>query len=258
MTEPGQDETPAFEGPVVVGRIQNASAPAEIGVVTVKAVHYPGAQQLVLWLPQTGYQGYCDVSLTGPGGTLIEQASVRDRLNGSVQILWDTLPWRPGAYRIEITHANDWRHSVELEKLVEGAAPPPETPVIAAAPSSPEPMVYRDGFGNILPDADLELRKKVIKDIARRFARRIEYEGNFRAGIIIYVDGARRIRFSHEMAGAPYHFFIDVPSASTWEAATGAPLSDRDEILLFVATQVQREQASTWTFEIRDTDIVFC
>jgi len=212
----------------------------------------------VLWLPQSGYQGYGELRLIGPGGDAIEVATVRSRLNGSVQILWDTLPWPPGAYRVEITHEDGWRHVVELEKLAEGApAPLPEiSPNLEADPPA-GPRVYRDGFGNVIPDADLELRKQAIETVAARFGRRIEYEGNFRAGVIIYIEGTRRIRFRHEMSGAPYKFSIDVPAASTWEAATGAPLSERDEILLFVAQQVQREQASSWDFEIRETEILF-
>lgn len=249
------DEAPAFDGLVVVGRIQNMNAPAEIGVLTVKAVHYPGSQQLILWLPQPGYQGYGDMRLVGPDGEIIETATVQSRLNGSVQILWDTLPWRPGAYRIEITHNDGWRHVLELEKLAEGVLPPASTPEPIPTPS--EPRVYRDGFGNVIPDVDLELRQQVSETIARRFGRRLEYEGNFRAGVIVYVDGTRRIRFSHEMAGAPYKFAIDIPSVASWEAATGAPVSEREEIVQFVAEQVQREQASSWTFEIRDTEIVF-
>jgi hypothetical protein len=122
---------------------------------------------------------------------------------------------------------------------------------------SDDARIYRDGAGNIIPNVDVELRKQASEAIARRFGRRLEYEGNFRAGIIVYVDSVRRIRFQHEMAGGDYKFIIDVPSVAHWEAATGAPLSERDEILRFVAEQVQREQASTWTFEIRDTEIAF-
>ena len=82
-----------------------ADAPAEIGFLTLRFVHYPGAQQLILWLPQSGYHGYGDVTLTRTGA-VVDLAAVRDRLNGSVQILWDTLPWAPGDYVITITHAD--------------------------------------------------------------------------------------------------------------------------------------------------------
>src|SRR5512147_781965 len=130
-------EAPAFEGPVVIGAIQNIAAPAEIGVLTAKAVHYPGAQQLVLWLPQSGYEGYGELSLVGPESDIVERASVRSRLNGSVQILWDTLSWPPGAYRIEIAHGAGWRHVLELQKLPEGAAAP--APEIAPAEAEAGP-----------------------------------------------------------------------------------------------------------------------
>lgn len=48
-----------------------------------------------------------------------------------------------------------------------------------------------------------------------------------------------------------------MPPAKYWEAQTGTPLSERDEIVRFVAEQVQREQASDWTFEIRENEIAF-
>lgn len=252
------DETDAFEGFILVGRIHNIAAPAGIGLLTVKHVHYPGSQQLIVWLPQSGYDRYADFVLTDAGERVIEHTPVRSRLNGSVQFLTDTLPWRPGLYRIEISHEDGWRHVVDLEKLAEGmAAPAPEPPPRPPAEPSSEPRIYRDGAGNIIPNLDVELRKQAIEDLSRRFGRRLEYEGSYRAGVVIYVDGARRIRFSHEMAAAPYKFMIDVPPAAAWEAATGAPLSERDDIIRFLAEQVQREQASTWTFEIRETEILF-
>lgn len=249
-----------FEGVVTIGPIANIAAPPDVGLLTLKTAHYPGAQQLILWLPQSGYSGYRDVQLMGADGAVIESAAVRDRLNGSVQILWDTLAWPPGRYRIEIGHEAGWRHVAELEKLEAGvAAPAPPAP--APEPAQDAPRIYRDGFGQIMPNVDLDIRaqaqEKMAQVFAEKFGPRLEYEGNFRGGTIIYIDGARRIRFWHEMAGAPYKFFIDIPSAEQWEAATQTPLAERDAIVRFVAETVQREQASSWTFEIRDTDILF-
>ena len=250
------DEAPGFEGLVRVERIHNVDAPAEIGVLKVQHVHYPGTQQLTVWLPQSGYFGYRDWRIIGPHEVVIERAELRSRLNGSVQVLTDTLPWAPGAYRVEVAHDDGWRHVAVLEKLAEGVPAPKPNPAPPPPPSS-EPRIYRDGSGNIIPNVDLELRKRANEAIARRFGRYLEYEGNFRAGVIIYVDGERRIRFQHEMAGGAYKFIIDVPPVAHWEAQTGTPLSERDEIVRFVAERVQREQASSWTFEIRATEIAF-
>lgn len=251
------DEAPAFEGRVDVGRIHNIDAPPDTGVLRVKHVRYPGTQQLTVWLPQHGYFGYLGWRLVGPDGSILENVELRSRLNGTVRILTDTRPWPPGAYRIEVTHEAGWRHVAELEKLREDAPTPEPPPPPRPEPASAEPVVYRDGAGAVTPNLDLEIRAQALEKIARRFGRCLEYEDNFRAGVIIYVDGERRIRFQHEMAGGGYKFIIDVPPAKHWEVQTGTPLAERDEIVRFVAEQVQREQASSWTFEIRDTEIAF-
>jgi hypothetical protein len=249
---------PAHEGQIVIGVIATHDAPEAIGIPTVRYVHYPGAQQLILWLPQSGYHGYGDVTLSR-GAHVIEKQTVRDRLNGSTQILWNTLPWPPGDYLIAITHAEGWRHQVALTKLAEGIDPPaPEPPPAPPEPDvEPAPIIYRDGAGNLIPNADLELRGAAQRDIARRFGQRLEYEGNYRAGTIHYIDGDHRISFYHEMCGGSMKFSIDIPAAAHWEAATGTPLSNRDEILKFVAEQVKRDQAPNWRYEITPGAIDF-
>jgi len=248
------DNEQAHEGEIVIGEILTRDGPPELRAPTVKHVHYPGAQQLILWLPQPGYQGYGDLTVTHGGG-VIEHATVRSRLNGSVQILWNTLPWPPGDYVIVIRHDDGWRHEVKLHKF-EGAAPKPP-PVPEPAPRDAAPIVYRDGFGNVLPNIDLELREAVRRDLARKFSRRLEYDGSGRAGTIYYLDGERRIAFPHEMCGGPMKFSIDVPPAAAWEATTGVPLAERDEIVAFVAERVKREQAPSWRYEITGRSIDF-
>lgn len=255
----GDDDV--FDGHIVPGEpVNSGDGAAGAGLLTVRFVHYPGAQQLIIWLPQSGYQGYGDLRLTGPGG-LVESAPVRDRLNGSVQILWNTLGWPPGSYRLEIDRDDGVQHRLGMTKLEAGAAPP--------EPAAPEPepelfqrdecgeIIYRDGAGNVLPNADLDLREKVLADMARRFNRRLEFEGTFRGGTVHYIDSVRRIAFWHEMAGGGYHMMIDIPAADRWEAATGTPLAERDEIVRFVAEETRRVQAPSWNFEITATDIRF-
>lgn len=252
------DPDAGFDGQIVLDEPMNSGAPADTGLLTAKFVHYPGSQQLIVWLPSSGYEGFGELRLTGPAG-VVEVAPVRDRLNGSVQILWDTFFWPPGDYRLEIDRTAGGRHQLGLRKLQAGEPPPvPEPP-------TPEPelferndrgeIIYRDGAGAIIPDADLILRETVRRDMARRFGRRLEFEGNFRGGTIHYLDGDRRISFWHEMAGGGYHMFIDIPPPSRWESSTGAPLSEREEIVRFVAEETRRRQAPNWSFEITETEI---
>ena len=244
-----------FDGDLVLAPAQNEGAPEGTGLLRAKTAVYPGAQQLILWLPADGWSGYEALRITGPEGALMEEGPLTARLNGRVQILLDTYPWPPGAYRVEITHAAGWAHTLTLQKLEEGVAPPPDP---APPPeASKGPFVYRDGFGNIIPDTDLEMREAALKRIAARFSRRLEFEGNARAGTIIYIDGDIRLRFYHEMCMRPVHFSIDVPPADKWEATTGQPLSERDYILNFLAEETRRCQAPSFKTIIHDNRIDF-
>lgn len=244
-----------FDGEIVLGLSTNEDGPEGAGLLTARAAVYPGSQQVTLWLPQDGWSGYGVLRIHGPGGTQIEDVPLTERLNGRVQILIDTWPWPPGPYHIEITHREGWRHELALEKLEEGITPPPPTPPVIE--ERPGPIVYRDSAGNILPDLDLELREREFARLAARFARRLEFEGNARAGTITYIEGDLRLRFSHEMCRHPVHFSIDIPPPEKWETATGQPLAERDDILEFLAAETRRLQASRWNFVIHADRIDF-
>lgn len=244
------------EGQIVLGAPVNRAAPEAAALLTAKFVHYPGSQQLILWLPQDGHFGYRAFRIRGPGGGRVEDTDVTQRLNGRVQILVDTHPWPPGDYLIEITHSEGWSHELSLTKLEEGIAPPsPESPPVPK--SDGKPIVYRDGTGKVLPNHDLDLRAKELARLAARFNRRLEFEGNFRAGTILYIEGDIRIKFYHEMCGGGVHFSIDLPVPARWEAETGRPLAERDDIVEYVAAETQRRKARTWNYVIRDNCIDF-
>lgn len=246
-----------FEGEIVLEEPANVGAPEGMARLSTQFVRYPGCQQLILWLPQPGRQGYGELRIIGPGGAMLEQAPVSSRLNGSVQILTDTYPWPPGDYRVEIDHEEGWRHELRMRKLEEGvAAPKPPAPTHEEKPSDAE-RVYRDGFGNVIPNLDLELRRQVMENIVAKFTRRLEFEGNARAGVILYIDGERRIRFQHEMCIGRVKFSIDLPRPQHWEAQTSTPLAERDDIVDFVARETRRTQASSWSYEIHEDRIDF-
>lgn len=211
------------EGPVEIGRATQAGAPAGLGPVTVEFVRYPGCQQLKLWLPQSGESGYGELRVVGKGGRVIDRAAVAQRLNGSVQLLWDTLAWPPGCYTLEIDHAQGWRHVLPLRKVHDGQA---------AGPAAPAP--HRD------QEADVLLREQVAAGLATRLARRVVTDGDARSGSVVYIDGPVHIRFAQEMGGQGCRSLLFVPRPQDWAASTATPLAQRDEILRFVADEARR------------------
>lgn len=246
----------AHEGVVDIGDISTVDGLADLKPPTLKFVHYPGSQQLILWLPKPAHEGYGELSVTRDGAD-VERGPVSGRINGSVQILFRTLEWAPGDYAIVITHKDGWRHEIALKKYPPGEPPPAPPPEPVVEEPSRGPIVYRDGFGNVIPDADLEMRGAAQRDIARMFGRRLEYEGSYRAGVVIYVDGDTRVRFAQEMTGGDMKFTIETPSAEHWEGFTKTPLKKRDEIVAFVAERVRIEKANSWRYEITDESIDF-
>lgn len=221
-------------------------------------VHYPDCQQLSIWLPQYGHDYGAMRLIDTRNNRVLDERPVADRLSGNIKLLWDTLDIPPGQYRIEIDHPEGWKHSISLTKYPEKVEPPaPEPPAPAELKKESGPIVYRDGFGNVLPNEDLEMRGKALQDMANKFSRRIEYEGTYRAGEIIYIDNERRIRFWHEMGGGNCMFYIDIPTEAQWEQHTGAPLALRTEILEFVAETVQAQHASNCRYEIGDREIAY-
>ncbi len=249
-------------GTITLGTIENADENDDATpVVTAKFVHYPDCQQLIIWLPQYGHNYGSMRLIDQKTSQVVFEHPVSDKLSGSVQLLWDTLDVAPGEYVVEIEHPEGWQHRILFKKYSENEEVPVEKPAIQMPPEtesqSSEPIIYRDGVGNEIPNEDLILREKAQRDIANKFARRIEYEGNFRAGEVIYIDNERRIRFYHEMGGGDCMFYIDIPSAQEWEARTGTPLCSRQEILEFVAQTVHTQQASSTRYEIGERDIAF-
>ncbi len=120
-----------------------------------------------------------------------------------------------------------------------------------------KPIVYRDGFGNVIPDEDLILRERLNKELERKFSRRVEYEGNLRAGTVIYIDIDTRIEFYNEIGGGNCMVYISVPSEKKWEEHTKTPIDRRKDILEYVAAAVQTQQASNCNFEIKEDAISF-
>lgn len=129
----------------------------------------------------------------------------------------------------------------------------------ASEESTPDkpPIVYRDGFGNIIENEDLKLREMLSFNLLRKIFRHISFQSKGRGGEVVYHDARKEIRFCMEFGGNDVVFYLHVPKVAEWEAATGFPLDERDDILRFVAEGTQKAQAPSCFYQINENEIVF-
>jgi hypothetical protein len=245
----------AYEGPIELGQAHNLHAPPHVGLLVARFVRYPGCQQLQLWLPQPGCEGYGELRVVCDDGTVLDRDPLQRRLSGSVHLLFDTLAWPPCAFTLEIDHRDGWQHRLPMHKLDEAAAKAAEAAAAArqaAAARMPDsrhlsrqrradrPQRYRDGLGRWLPDESQILRERALADLTARLLRRVDHVGTVYGGQFIYSDGTVQIRFQQEMGAGACKLLVHVPAAEHWVAATGAPLDLRDEIVDCVAEAARR------------------
>jgi len=106
-------------------------------------------------------------------------------------------------------------------------------------------------------DADEDLIKhcKIIVRKEKEIADKphIEYEQSGRGGVLSYVAGDKRIGFDWEFAGGNGVAIIFIPEEKYWLAQTGIPLSQRQSILEFVATEVIDDKAPDCGYRLRLT-----
>lgn len=246
-----------YTGKISLGEILNKKVPSDKFLTEkhVELVHYPDSQQLIIWLPDH-YRFYNELKITNT--TTAEVAlmlPVRELVNGSIQIIIDSLPLPPAHYIITIDTLTGGSHNIEFEKLS------PE--VILPESSEPnqinhhQPHIYRNGNGQILPDEDLILRDKIKKQLSDQFFPGISYENYGRSGYVIYTQGDQTVKFEMEYGGGNCVFYLIIPTVSNWEKETGFQLSQRHDILEKVAMQTQRDQASTCRYEISDQYITY-
>jgi hypothetical protein len=253
------DDASAHEGPITLAPAININAPGEVGLPTAEFVRYPGCQQLKLWLPLPGHDGYGAWRLVRGEGEVLARDAVARQLSGSVQLLWDTLAWPPGDYRLEIEHSAGWRHQLALHKAQDlddaqtGAQTGAQTDALAG--SLPPPAGDAPAGGGGL-EADGLWRRQAAVELAAQLLRRVHWEGQGRAGVLTYEDGPLRIRFAVEMGAGDGRAIVFVPDERAWEAATGLPAARRAEIVAFVARQAAQRFGSR--FELLADMIVVC
>jgi hypothetical protein len=279
-----------YEGIIEITKIENTGDNADqIGTLTARFVRYPGCQQMSVWLPEYGGHSYGKLRIMDiRKEKTIEELDVAHKISGSVLMTWDTLSWSPSDYCLEIEHPKGGKHClyfkkwkvgafVSKDKIVEMPMATAENPSLAVSllpkkePKNKEISdtmwaVYRDGFGNIIPNEDRAIRDGVDEDMHGIFTKafsksdnepRLEYKDHGRSGDITYIEGDIRFTFWHELGGGGCKMYIDIPPQAAWENVTKTPLSRRREILLFIATTVKKEQAPSWRFEINETSIAY-
>ena len=258
-------------GIIEIGIIENTeTATDQTGLLYAQFVFYPDSQQLQVWLPETKYykSDYGNFLIKNMKTHIIEeQGRVEDKVSGSIKMVFDTLYLQEGNYILEVEHPIGGKLLLHFQKFYEGYSPEKITP--AAEPSTKDSMwkVYKDGFGNEIPNEDYAIRQQVDGDLDTVFKQllienqdpypRLEYVDQGRSGKIFYVNDNIRILFYHELGGGACKMYIDIPNEASWEKATNTPLSLRREILLFVASGVIRDQAPSWRFEIHEDAIKF-
>lgn len=223
----------------------------------IRFAGYPDCQQLQIWLPYPGneYERLRLVNL--PAEQVQSEWKVSDFLSGSVQLLIDSSQIPPGEYRLEIEKQGHCVHCITLTKYKEGEQVPDIEKETNTENNTPTEgyIQYRDGWGNLLPDEDLLLRGKVIQEIAARFARKLEYHSEGRAGKIIYSEGTVRLSFYYEFGGGDCVAYIDIPDKTDWEKETGLSLDKREDIIDFIARTALQDQVSNGYYEITEKAI---
>ena len=225
----------------------------------IKSVHYPDCQQLIIWLPEY-YTGYDRIEITDAfNEKLVYVAKIKDIISGSVQILLDTLFLYPGEFVLSIYNEDNVCYKVHLKKNHKGEQPLQnvQTPILKESSIDNDTIMYKDGFGNSLPDEDLILRDQVVKKTINKVFRRLEFISYGRDGEVVYIEGDKKIGFYMELGGNDCVFYLIVPPPEKWEAETKFPLSERDEILLYVAEGTLRDQAPNCMYRIAKREIYF-
>jgi len=252
-----------YYGKIVVSDIVNFDIP-EIPNKSLftdsccKVVFYPDCQQLILWMPEPGHF-FDKLTITDEtNNTLVYDRNIADILSGSVQIVLDTLPFAPGTDQLRVTRSGLPCFGLFFQKYAEGEEPK-MTHIHVPEVESParEPVVYRDGMGNILPNEDLLFREKVFEKIRDSFISKIQYFSTGRDGYIIFSEDGKKARFEMEMGGGDCMFFILIPDGVHWEDNTGFLLADRDRIIDHIARMTQRDQAGGAEYKINEREIVY-
>lgn len=235
---------PAADGAAANGIVQQHQ---------VRFIHYPDCQQLSFHMPKYAYDAGTLRLINSVTGEVLEEMPVRDKLNGSTNILWDTLPFKPGFYTLEADWPDGWTHRIKFIKFMEGfpKAETYEHPAgnVAMVQNSREHRLFDSNGVEI--DNGMQAIREATEQVIRRIKRQAVITGMGRGGIIEYVDGNVRFQIDFEVGAGNCVVLIFVPGEQQWEKATGTLLAERSEILEFIAQAFIRQQASSCHYVIK-------
>lgn len=195
--------------------IDDISSPPGLPVLeegNIRVIRYDDCQQLVIYLPEY-FSHFEEISITAENNTIIYHKKISEIINGSIQILIDSLSIPPGPFTISITRADGSAYSIKGHKQPGNTAQPPAEEENNSETTHSAFRIYRDGAGNIIPNEDEIIRLKAAKNLEAALGRRLTYTGNLRSGTIIYHDGLVRLEFYTEMGGGDCLFYVDIPGA---------------------------------------------
>lgn len=221
------DELPGHEGHIELSEPENLGAPEAVGRLRTQFVRYPGCQQLVLWLPSSGWVGYTTLRVRTDAGLVLVDRPVRDAVGGQIQILLDTYHWPPGSLVLCIEHEDGWCHRLRMDKS-----------------HDPRPIELPRSQALADPREDLAFRDQALEALSDRLSRHLLDEPKGRGGQLIYVEGRLRLAFDYEFGIDAALIFV--PTPAQWEAATGLSSDRRGDILAFVETEVLRRAPRGW------------
>lgn len=82
--------------------------------------------------------------------------------------------------------------------------------------------------------------------------QKLEYINQGRSGYILYKDTDTEFRLFFEMCGGDCIVAVCIPTIDEWISKTNKPLSERINILTFIAKQLIKDQAPNCTYILSD------
>lgn len=227
-----------YNGKVQILEIVNEGGDNTLAVPKCSIVHYPDAQQLMLWLSDNVFH-YTTCSLTNSHNTVILNTPVQQLTTGTILFLLDTLPLQPETYTLTIKHTSGLSHCIHFMKKDNEAE--------IATPEPTKPMSFLE---------KLYHDNQQSKHNPKPQEAIVLFKNHGRSGTFTYCEPGITIDFISEL-GFGCLFYILIPTRQDWEKETGIPVNRRDEIIEYVAQEAQRTQGSNLVYAIEPATIYF-